>query len=553
MHPISSADALSTNSAAATASTDDSMAAAAEAEEAAIGATLDLTSPSESISALSLPEPAPTAFGRPTRAAHFRFSPSYTPTNHGGYGTAPVQVMEALAKTHADIDARPDIFMRYTLPAAQLRSRTLVADMLHCPVQDLVLVPNATTAYDCVLRNMRWQEGDVVVYYEGAYPAVEKALLYTAEYTPLQLERLEVAWPVRDDDLVELFRAAIERVNSSSQRRVRMLVFDTILSAPGLRLPWERLCALATAHDILSMVDGAHGIGHIAIDITSARPSFFATNLHKWLHVPRAVAAFYVAPQLQPLMRSSLPTSHGFTPVKSHAVANPVPTASQGYLADLFTWLATLDYAPYVTVPAALEWRQTMGGEDAIMRWCVHVAQHGAEAAAQILGTDVMRVRGSSSSSDSGEWSGRQCALGNVRLPLEVEDEVSTANEVSGVSEASGANEHSEASDGSDVSGASGANERSRASGGRTAKIPPQHADKVVHYLRLAGAKEHNTYYYAVRVRRAWWWRVSGAVYLDVADVQRAARGLRGLCARMGTGTGNGWVQEYEDLLADLT
>lgn len=46
-------------------------------------------------------------------------------------------------------------------------------------------------------------------------------------------------------------------------------------------MPWERLVEQCSQMEILSFLDGAHGVGHIELDLHKYQPDFFVSNLHK--------------------------------------------------------------------------------------------------------------------------------------------------------------------------------------------------------------------------------------------------------------------------------
>lgn len=222
-------------------------------------------------------------FGRPMRDANFLIAPEYTPLNHGSYGTYPKAVRNDFHTWQALSEARPDSWVRYDYPKQMDSSIEAIATFLGIPAADTVLVKNVTTAINAVLRSLRFVKNDVILHLSTVYGANEKTIEYLRETTAVENVNLSVQYPISDDEVVARFRETAKEIINQG-RRPKIAIFDTISSTPGVCVPWERLVKECSALGILSCVDGAHGVGHIKLDLQDNEPDFFVSNLHKYVY-----------------------------------------------------------------------------------------------------------------------------------------------------------------------------------------------------------------------------------------------------------------------------
>ncbi|KAK3313616.1 aminotransferase family protein-like protein [Apodospora peruviana] len=412
----------------------------------------------------------------------FNFAPGYTPLNHGSYGTFPRYVLEYREQRQRDFEARECIYNVFIYPRLLRESRALVAPLLGADTDEVVLMPNATTGVNTVLRNLVYEKDDVIVYPTSIYNSCLKTIQSLQESTPVRGHAIDVRYPIEDDELIQMFRDTVAALRKD-QKRIRLAIFDTIVSGPGVRVPWEQLVAACHELGILSMIDGAHGIGHIDMRHTgTVKPDFLVTNCHKWLFVPRGCAVLYVPFARQHLITTCLPTSHGY--LAPGALRDAKPPAQ--YFTDLFLDVATVDISPYTSVPAALKFRnEVCGGEEAIREYCFGLAMEGGDRAAEILGTEVL---------DNKSGSIRRCGFANVRLPIIV-----------GMREDDG-------------------------------DITEADVVAVSRFIYITAAKDYNTYMQTFFYNRHFWTRFSATIYLEVADIEWGARTLLEICERVKKG-----------------
>ncbi|KAI4190659.1 MAG: hypothetical protein L6R41_000670 [Letrouitia leprolyta] len=426
-----------------------------------------------------------TPFGHAMRS-HFQLDPSYTPLNHGSFGTYPKPVRDRLRSIQDLSELRPDTFFRYDLSRYIDSARAAIADYLGVDAGDCVFVPNATTGVNTVLRNLVFKEGDVIVYFSTIYGACEKTVEYLKETTPVKSAKIQLSYPIEDDDVISRFQAKIRQLKNEG-KIPKVAIFDTVSSLPGVRVPWERLVKICKEEKVLSMVDGAHGIGHIDLKLGEVQPDFFVSNCHKWLYVPRGCATFYVPQRNHHLIRTSLPTSHGYEPFPAEGqevLFNPLPAGKRSYFVELFQFVGTYDVGPYLCIEEALKFRnEVCGGDRKIMDHCKNISNEGGRKMAETLGTEVM---------ENSTNTLTECCMTNIKLPITI--------------------------------------------GEGLGEVKVKDAFAVVAWLAQKLNEEYDMFAPPFYHGGHFWTRLSGQIYLEIEDFIAAAQAYKGLCERLRSG-----------------
>ncbi|KIX02100.1 uncharacterized protein Z518_08039 [Rhinocladiella mackenziei CBS 650.93] len=525
-----------------------------------------------------------TEFGHGFKS-HFLFDPKYTNLNHGSFGSYSLPVRNALRGYQKLAEAAPDKFLRYQYIDLLDKSRERIARLLNVPTDECVFVSNATSGINTVLRNLQYKEKDCIIYFDTIYGAIEKTLASIVETNPqLQLRKVghgqdfAYSLPCTHSEILNALSQTISRVLYDGLTP-RICIYDTIVSLPGVRFPFERITRMCKEYGILSMVDGAHGVGQIPLNLSQLDADFFVSNCHKWLYTPRGCAVLHVPKRNQHFIRTTYPTSHGYKPREnsSASIRNPLPPTDKSDFVNLFQFVATADNSPHYCVPAALNFRQNLcGGEEAIYNYIRDLAQRGADLLAMLLGTEVMddlgagyglKTMGSYEASDRRDggrigWSGglRDCAMANVLLPITIVGAFSRGSISMGPGGAGSAGGLSPAlrqsSYGFPSAGSTTQSLRS-ASGGTTLAEPRrtpsplsspslhsagpitiQEADVATHiaWMEKTLVDDYNTFVAIYEYDGKLWTRVCGQIYLELKDFEWLGGVLKTLCERVRSG-----------------
>ncbi|CAI7657154.1 unnamed protein product [Penicillium glandicola] len=443
-----------------------------------------------------------TPFGKPM-LKHWMFDPSYKNLNHGSFGAHPAVIKDA-QRAFLDIaDLRPDPYIRRYHAEYLDEAREAIAKVLNAPRNECVFVKNATTGVATVLHNLALQPDETLIYFECVYGAVEKGVVSLREHVSFQPRKVSFQYPITEDELERRFREAIRQAREEGLK-VRASVFDAIVSNPGVRFPFERITAICREEGILSVIDAAHGVGNIHLDMEKLQPDFLVSNCHKWLYTPRSCAVLYIPRRNQHLIRTTMPTSWGFIPspdspeTLTSVFQDPNAPVTKTAFEELFQFVATSDDSAYICVPAALKFRaEVCGGEDAIISYIHRIANEGADAIAAALGTDVLQEPDLKPGQESRM---RQCALATIRLPIAVAP----------VGKEDGPFEHTP-----------------------LAVLSEEEASKAFSWMQTKLIDEYHTFLPVFRHGPWLWTRVSGQTYLETSDFESISGVLRELCERV--------------------
>ncbi|KAL1740045.1 pyridoxal phosphate-dependent transferase [Schizophyllum fasciatum] len=423
--------------------------------------------PSTTLDELDHTPPPP--FGH-ALAEYFLTRSDYINLNHGSYGSCPKPVLEWAFDADREIEGNPDQFMRIDCAPLLAKVRAQLAEYIGVKPSEVVLVPNASHGLNTVLWNLEWAAEDTIVVCTTTYNSIEKTVQYLHDRAPHPaVSQFALAHPTTREAILSRWEAHVAGLAKEKTAGKIVAVIDSISSNPGILLPWEKMAAIAKRHGIVTVIDGAHSIGQepgIKEKIAEAQPDYYVSNAHKWLFAKRGAALFYVPERNQGIVKTSFPVSAAYISPKDRKSPN------ESFLAQ-YDWNGTTDWANFLSIPAALKFRDWLGGEDAIIAYNHELAFRGTQRMAEIMQTDMMYP----------EDSGFELSMVNVALPLPpFADDQQELN----------------------------------------SKTQELFQRKVLEERKIGVPKFHHN--------GRLWTRVSGQVWLELEDFEKAAQGIKEAC-----------------------
>lgn len=290
--------------------------------------------------------------------------------NHGSFGATPKVVLAAQTALRAQMEREPVRFFVRELEPLLDDARRVLAGVVGASEDALVFVPNATFAVNSVLRSLDLQAGDEILVTDHGYNACRNVAELVAERSGAKVVVAKLPFEGASPERVH---AAIM---SAVSERTKIALIDHVTSPTALVMPLARLVPDLEARGVLTLVDGAHGIGMFDLDLEALRPAFYTSNCHKWLCAPKGAAFLYARDDVREACRPAV-VSHG---------ANARRVGRSRYHLE-FDWIGTVDPTPWLCVPAAVEFMDTVipGGMAAVREH-----NHGLALEARALLADAL-------------------------------------------------------------------------------------------------------------------------------------------------------------------
>jgi isopenicillin-N epimerase len=283
----------------------------------------------------------------------FLLDPDVVYLNHGSFGACPRPVFERYQAWQLELEREPVRFMK-RMPELLAPARAELGAFLGVPADDLTFVPNATAGVNVAARALGLRPGDEVL------------------ATTLEYGACDLTWQhVCERAGARYVRAEVERLFEHVNERTRAIFVSHVTSGTAQLLPAEEIVSRARAHGLTTVVDGAHSVAQLDLDLTALGADFYAGTCHKWLCAPKGAGFLHVKPEWQDRVDGVI-VSWGYEEPSTFISR----TERQG----------TRDPAAYLAVPDAIAFVREHDDRER----CIALARQARAELCALLGTEPL-------------------------------------------------------------------------------------------------------------------------------------------------------------------
>jgi isopenicillin-N epimerase len=168
--------------------------------------------------------------------------------------------------------------------------RQQLAQLMGLPVEELAFARSATEALYSLIRNYnRLQPGDQVLISDLDYPAVQSAFRWLQKARGVEVVELVHSHPPNHEALLRTYDEAF-----AAHPRLKLMAITHVTHRTGLVMPVKAIAQAAKARGIDVILDGAHSLGQLEVDLADLGIEFAGFNLQKWIGAPLSLGVIHV-------------------------------------------------------------------------------------------------------------------------------------------------------------------------------------------------------------------------------------------------------------------
>ncbi|MCF7827000.1 MAG: aminotransferase class V-fold PLP-dependent enzyme [Candidatus Marinimicrobia bacterium] len=228
--------------------------------------------------------------------SEFLLDPDIHYLNHGSFGACPREVFEDFQNWQTRLESNPiDYFTRQLkglfgreASGPLEKARTELAHFVHADTAGMIFTPNVTVALNAIAHSIDLQARDEVLTTDHEYGTIIATWARKCKESGASLRQVPIDLPVSTQaEFVETFWKQVTP-------RTKVILMSHITSATALVFPVQAICARARQAGIVTVIDGAHAVGQLELDVQAIDADFYTSNCHKWMLTPKGTGFLYV-------------------------------------------------------------------------------------------------------------------------------------------------------------------------------------------------------------------------------------------------------------------
>ena len=212
----------------------------------------------------------------------------YVNLENGYYCFIPQPTLNKYLEHVKRINFEGSYYMRNQLDLDKRKTAKRLSNLVNCDKDELAITRNTTESLDLIISGFPWEKNDEAIFAIQDYGSMQEMFKLTAKRRGIVNKIISVPnHPVDDQEIVSLYEQQITK-------KTKLIMVSHMINITGQILPVKKICEMAHSYNIDVLVDGAHCVGHIDVDIKDLNCDYYGSSLHKWLSAPLGTGLLFV-------------------------------------------------------------------------------------------------------------------------------------------------------------------------------------------------------------------------------------------------------------------
>ena len=212
----------------------------------------------------------------------------YVNLENGYYCFIPQPTLNKYIDHIKKINLEGSFYMRNHRDKDNRATANRLSKLVNCESDELVITRNTTESLDLIISGFPWKKNDEAIFASQDYGSMQEMFKLTAKRKGIKNKIISIPnHPKNDQEIVSLYEKQITK-------KTKLIMVSHMINITGQILPVKKICEMAHSYNIDVLVDGAHCVGHIDVNIKDLDCDYYGSSLHKWLSAPLGTGLLFV-------------------------------------------------------------------------------------------------------------------------------------------------------------------------------------------------------------------------------------------------------------------
>lgn len=210
---------------------------------------------------------------------------------HGYFGAMALPVQAAFEEAVRYANAHLSPFVRGEFTARHVDIlRVRLAELINAEPHEILLTRSASESMQVLIgQYVPLQRGDVVLWSNLDYPAMRTSMAWLEQRRGVTPLALQFELPISQEELLARYKDAIRNTP-----KLKLMLLSQVYPCNGQQVPVREIVAFAREHGVDVLVDSAHALGQLPVDVQQMDLDFAGFNLHKWIGAPPGLGFVFI-------------------------------------------------------------------------------------------------------------------------------------------------------------------------------------------------------------------------------------------------------------------